>query len=402
MRGAFFLVARRWAPLVLVLACAVQLASCARIGPDAAGLAPPAAPGVPGLAGGPHAAPTPGPRTVTVTVSGDLLWHRGLLAAAADEAEARGSDGYEFAPMLAPVREIIADADVSVCHTEVPVAPTGAQVSGYPVFGSPPATVRATAQTGFDLCTTSSNHALDKGLAGIARTLDAMEEHGIVATGTWRTAADRAEPALVTTPEGVRVAVVSGTYSLNGFKLPADQAFAVAMLDTDDMVARARSAREAGADLVLGAMHAGTELVHRPNAQQKEVAEELTASGAFDLVYGHHAHVVQAVDRLNDTWVLYGLSNLIGQMKVADIPRGAYDGLIGRITFTESRGGGFEASGVEYIPTMVTRPGQGPPRVLPVNAALASGAGDEAALRASLERTRKAVHALGAQGLVEG
>ena len=40
------------------------------------------------------------------------------------------------------------------------------------------------------------------------------------------------------------------------------------MLDPDVMIAKAKKARALGADIVLGAMHAGDEYASEPNAQQ--------------------------------------------------------------------------------------------------------------------------------------
>ena len=342
------------------------------------------------------------PKTsVTVTVSGDLLWHMSLVKAAAADARARHTGhAYEFGPMLEPVKPIIEGADLSICHQEVPVAPTAKQIAGYPAFGSPADAVRAAKETGFDACTTSSNHSMDKGWNGIVATLDAMQANGIVATGTFRTADERATPAVVTTASGVMVALVSGTYGLNGYTLPSGRPYAVAMLDAADMIARARAARAAGADIVLAAMHAGTEYQMMPDALQKKTVQTLTASGAFDLVYGHHAHVVQPITQVNGVWVIYGVSNLIGQMRL-NTPA-AWDGIIGKVTFVAKPEGGFTVGQVEYIPLRVTDASKGPPRVLPVNESLRNGTGDRGVLEASLARTRKGVHALKAPGLVEG
>ena len=78
-------------------------------------------------------------------------------------------------------------------------------------------------------------------------------------------------------------------------------------------------------------MHAGTEQQHQPNGQQVAAASTLAESGVFNLVYGHHAHVAQPWDRINDTWVVYGGGNLIGQMRVAT-PR-SWEQYLGRLTF---------------------------------------------------------------------
>ena len=250
--------------------CVAALAAC--------GLVPPTGtPGEPGSgepqpgASAPAVTPTPTPtpeppRRLSITVSGDLLWHKGLLADAAQAGKDVGA-AYDFVPVFEHIRPLIEDADVSICHVEVPVAPPGVKPVGYPVFAAPPETIEAAKEVGFDYCTTASNHTFDQGMAGIDATLDALDAAGIVHTGAYREQADVGKPAILTTASGVKVAVVAGAYGSN-LKAPGGRTWALDLLDAEAMVARGEAAREAGADIVLAAMHAGTEQQHQPNGQQ--------------------------------------------------------------------------------------------------------------------------------------
>ena len=297
-------------------------------------------------------------------------------------------------PVFEHIRPLIEGADVSLCHVEVPVAPKGVKPAGYPVFASPAETIEAARTVGFDYCTFASNHTFDQGFAGVVATLDALDEAGIVHTGAYRDEATAGVPGVLTTASGVKLAVVAGSYHAN-LKAPSGKAWALDRLDAQDMIKRGRAAREAGADIVLAAMHAGTEQQHKPNEEQVRVATALATSGVFNLVYGHHAHVPQPWDRINDTWVVYGGGNLVGQMKVAT-PR-AYEQYLGRITFTKE-GDRWQATDVDYVPLLMTlgRPGD-PARVLDVNKALAEGRGDAARLRVAKDQVAKAVGLLGAE-----
>ncbi len=391
---------RRAAALGLALALAAV--GCARTPPATPEPSPAASPQatasapvnrpMPSATPTPSPPATPSPREVTLTISGDLLWHKGLLADGAAAGEAKGAD-YDFEPLFEHVRPLIEDADVSICHVEVPVAPEGVKPAGYPVFAAPPETIEAAAAVGFDHCTTASNHTFDRGWAGHEATLVALDAAGITHSGSYRTEAEARTPSLFTTDDGVRVAVVTGTYTSN-LAVPKGKGWALDRLDPDAMLARGRAAREAGADLVLAAMHAGTEHRARPNDQQVRVATALASSGVFDLVYGHHAHVPQPWDRIDGTWVVYGGGNLVAQMKVAT-PR-AYEQYLGRLTFVEGPDG-WEATRPEYVPLMMTlsRPGA-PARVLDVNRALAEGTGDAERLATARRHIADAVTLLGA------
>jgi poly-gamma-glutamate synthesis protein (capsule biosynthesis protein) len=51
--------------------------------------------------------------------------------------------------------------------------------TGYPTFKSPPQVAEGLGSTGYDACSTASNHTLDDGAAGIQRTLDALDRAGV-------------------------------------------------------------------------------------------------------------------------------------------------------------------------------------------------------------------------------
>jgi hypothetical protein len=159
--------------------------------------------------------------SLTLVMNGDLLWHNMLWYSAKEDARRRGRSGYDFAPLLAGMRQVISKADVAICHEEPPIGPAGGPFANYPRFSVPPPVVRAIKQTGYDVCTTASNHSVDSGFAGLRRTLDALDRAGIAHAGTARTAAEARRPTIFTASNGVKVGVVSGTFSLNGLPMPA-------------------------------------------------------------------------------------------------------------------------------------------------------------------------------------
>jgi poly-gamma-glutamate synthesis protein (capsule biosynthesis protein) len=343
-------------------------------------------------------------RTARIVLSGDLLWHDTVWASAqADaqpDAQADGAHGFDFNPMFAALRPLVRGADLAVCHEEVPFAAPGAPYANYPVFAAPPAIARWIGSMGWDVCTTASNHAVDQGYDGLVRTADLLESAGVAHVGTFRTPAERRTPVILTTEAGVRVGIVSGTYGLNGFPLPAGREWSVSMWDARNLVAQARAARQAGADIVIVKYHGGDEYSAMPNAQQVALARALTASRYVDVVVGEHAHVVQPITKVNGKWVVYGLGNAVAQSEVSR-PR-AYEGITVGLTFRDTAHRGFVVSRAEYVPTYWNHYSAGHPiRVQRVVRALARGVGDQARLREALVATRSAVDGLGhAPGLV--
>ncbi len=291
------------------------------------------------------------PREFTVAMNGDILLHEGLWATAEIDARRTGRGSMDFRPLLAGMRPTFDDVDLAICHMETPLAPEGGPYSGYPLFSAPPAIAPALAWAGFDVCTTASNHSVDQGFEGLTRTIDDFDSVGIEHTGTFATRRSSRAP-LVVDAGGVAVALISATYGLNGLPLPDGAPWSVNLIDPDALLRQAAQARAAGAEVVLVALHWGLEYTNEPTADQRSLARVLAASPDIDLVYGHHAHVVQPYDRVRGTWVLYGQGNAVAQQST-DVP-GLYDGNTARVTFEEKQAGGFVVAGLEYIPTMTT------------------------------------------------
>jgi poly-gamma-glutamate capsule biosynthesis protein CapA/YwtB (metallophosphatase superfamily) len=316
----------------------------------------------------------PRPTSVTVVMNGDLLWHNTLWYGAKEDARRRGSGSYDFAPLLAGLKPVITSADLAICHEEVPLARPGGPYQNYPLFAAPPQVVRAISATGYDVCTTASNHSVDQGFAGLKRTLDDLDRAKIAHAGTARTKAESERPTILTTRQRIKIGIVAATVSLNGLPMPKGKPWAVHRAGAGDVLRQARRARAAGADIVIAAVHGGTEYSTREDGQQVALARALTSSPDVDLVYMHHAHVVQPWTKVNKKWVLYGVGNTVAQ-HASNVPRG-HEGATGRFTFTRMGNGRFTVSKAEYIPTLVTRyqPGR-PARLYQVSTALKTAKG---------------------------
>ena len=282
---------------------------------------------------------------LSIVVTGDVLLHPPLVEQA--RADSPGRHGMDFAPMLAAQKPYVQGADLGICHLETPLAPAGGPFSGYPEFSVPPQVLPALAATGYDACSTASNHTLDQGADGVNRTLEDLDAAGLAHDGSYRTARDAAIPTILTTPHG-KVGFISVAYGFNDG--PPEQPWQVNILDTDAILSKAHAARAAGADLVIVAVHAGTEYETEPNTDQVSAARTLLASPDIDLVYGHHAHVVQPLQKINGKWVIYGLGNNIAAQETP--VEGTHRGLLVRVTFSQGTAGAWKTSDVAWVPSL--------------------------------------------------
>ena len=283
------------------------------------------------------AGPRPGARPFTLLATGDVIPYPSIMTQAADDA---GGEDYDFRPMFAAVAPTVAAADIALCHLETPLGPQSGPFTGYPSFQSPPGLAAALRDVGYDGCSTASNHALDSGTDGVRRTLDALDGAGLHYAGTARTRAESGRPAVLSAG-GARVAHLSYTYGSNA-AVPADAPWSLDLLDPRRVVADARAARRGGADVVVVSLHWGTEWQQEPDAGQRRLADRLTRSRSgdrkdIDLIVGTHNHVPQPYEKVNGTWVVYGLGDQVASF-IPSMYRGN-EGSAARFTFTPARDG---------------------------------------------------------------
>ena len=250
--------------------------------------------------------------SISMAFVGDVLAHSPIVTQAQRNALKTGASEYDFSPMFADIKPLITSADLAICHLETPIAPPGEPMSTFPKFGVPPEITNALADTGFDRCSTASNHTYDRGVAGIDTTVNALEANGIKQSGMARTP-NEIEPSVFEI-HGISISHLSYTFSYNGLSLPDDQQWRSALIDTERILRDAKTARKRGAQVVIVSMHWGNEMSHQLNSQQISVADALTKSGDIDLIIGHHAHVVQPIEQVNGVWVIYGMGNVLSNL----------------------------------------------------------------------------------------
>ena len=146
-------------------------------------------------------------KTFKITVLGDLMCEPPYLAA----AKARG---YDFYTALAPLKGLLSEADYVIGNMESPVAGEKMVYTEWLAsFNAPDEFPEAIRKLGVDLVSTANNHAVDRGMEGMRKTLDKLDELGLAHTGTRRDETE--DRAFYFTLGETRVAVVASTYGVN-------------------------------------------------------------------------------------------------------------------------------------------------------------------------------------------
>lgn len=254
---------------------------------------------------------------------GDAMQHQAQLDRA---LELGGGSRYDYSDCFGLIAPEVTLADYAVANLEVPLG-GGPDYSGYPCFSAPDSYAEALRDAGFDMLLTANNHCLDRGDRAARRTLAALDSLGIDHIGTYHDADERARLIpWIKTINGIRFGFLNYTYGTNGIK--PRQGAEVSIIDRQRMAEEIKATREAGAEIVVVAIHWGVEYVLIENAQQREIADFLVSKGV-DLVIGGHPHVVQPMRVVHnaaenkDALVVYSLGNFISNMKTGDTRGGA-------------------------------------------------------------------------------
>jgi poly-gamma-glutamate synthesis protein (capsule biosynthesis protein) len=158
---------------------------------------------------------------------------------------------------------------------------------------------------------------------------------------------------------GITISHMSYTFSYNGLPAANGETWRSALIDTDRILNDVRQARKLGAQVVLLSMHWGNERESTPSSYQTKIADAITKSGEVDLIIGSHAHVLQPINMVNGTWVIYGLGNFLSDMpttpKDPPWPASTQDGAIVTIKISVVSDGNVQVAKPVVIPTWVDR-----------------------------------------------
>lgn len=243
--------------------------------------------------------PTEGVGVATVSAVGDIYLTDEMLS------DARRSDGaYDFSAQLTDVCSSLAGADLTIGNLEGTFcgAPYGIAAGSYP-----DSLAAALSAAGFDLLQTANSYSIFGGLSGLQRTKAVIEDNGMTAVGTYNSADDRAEhPVVVREVNGVRIAFVAFTKGLGGLSLPENAAGCVDLLyedyttdysdlDTAAIDAVLNAAKQEKPDVIIAALHWGSENISEVSKKQEEAADYLFRNGV-DVILGSHSHLVGKVE----------------------------------------------------------------------------------------------------------
>lgn len=248
--------------------------------------------------------------SLSLVAVGDALIHGGVYWDAR-----KSGGGYDFNHMFTLVKPIIESYDLAYYNQETNLGGTSLGLSSYPLFNSPQEVGDAFMNMGFNLVSLATNHSLDYGERGLNASLAYWgKQEGVIAAGSYVSEEARTTPRIME-KNGITYTLLSYSTLTNGLRIPSGKPYLFNLYSDEKVKADVERVRDK-VDVVMVAMHWGSEYTHTPVTEEKTIAKYLASLGV-DIVIGTHPHVIQPIDFIDDTMVIYSLGNFIsGQIGI--------------------------------------------------------------------------------------
>ncbi len=252
-------------------------------------------------------------KRMSLVAVGDCLIHGAVYLDART-----GNNTYDFSKMIEDVKPLIEKYDLRYYNQETIIGGKNLGVSHYPRFNSPDEIGDNMVDIGFNLVSLANNHTLDKNEAGILYSNKYWKGKNVITAGTYSSKEER-DDIKVYEKNGIKYAFLAYTTTTNGLSRPANKEYLLNVYD-EDLVKEDINKIKDKADVIIVSMHWGEEYVFEPTESEKEIAKYLSSLGV-DLIIGSHPHVIQPVDYVNDTLVIYSLGNFLSGQRPMGIDK---------------------------------------------------------------------------------
>ena len=162
---------------------------------------------------------------------------------------------------------------------------SGARADKLFTFHAPAEYINILTEGSVEAVTLANNHSADYGRLGYDETKQLLDVAGIPY-------AERNSSVVFTTENGLTI----GMYGI------------LFTFDWTDIEEEIAYMNEQGCDVIILAVHWGSEGFYYPLSHQKDQARKAIDMGV-DIVYGNHSHVLQPIEEYNDGIIYYSLGN---------------------------------------------------------------------------------------------
>lgn len=249
----------------------------------------------------------PEEKRMSLVAVGDALIHSGIYTDAYI-----GNGNYDFSDMFEEIKPLIEDYDLKYYNQETIIGGKDLGISNYPNFNSPDEIGQNLVDIGFNLVSLANNHSMDKGERGILYSVNFWKKQNIVFSGQASSYEER-NNIVIYEVNKIKYAFIAYTDGTNGIIIPKDKEYLINVYSNEKAKKDIDSIKDK-ADVIIVSMHWGEEYSHTPTLTQKEEAKYLSSLGV-NLIIGSHPHVIQPIDYIDNTLVIYSLGNFISSQR---------------------------------------------------------------------------------------
>ncbi|MFA7185625.1 MAG: CapA family protein [Victivallales bacterium] len=231
----------------------------------------------------------------TFTATGDY----GVIPPVAETVARKGIEC-----LASHIRELI-KADISVVNLEVGLTSSG-NLKGRGVRGDRELFLQLHRAAPFTAYSFANNHVRDAGAEELKKTFELFKAEKIPYVGGGLSQAESETPLFLDC-KGVKIGIL-------GFAQKENQTAGENISGANELLAsKALAAAEklvSECDVPVVIIHEGYEFMDFPRLQFLELCRKLARLGV-KLVIGHHSHVPQGIERINNSLIFYSLGNFL-------------------------------------------------------------------------------------------
>lgn len=296
-------------------------------------------------------------QTMSIMMVGDDLLHTPI-----SKSGKKANGKYNYDGLFSHIKKDVKACDLSMINQEVILGGAKLGISSYPSFNGRQEVGDSLVRTGFNVILHATNHALDKGAAGIKNTINYWEKKHpeIKFTGINKSQAQK-DRITYFKKNGIKVAVLNYTYGTNGIGLPKGMPYAVNLM-TKAKVKRDVTLAKKHADFIILCPHWGTEYNTGIDSSQKSWTKYFLKLGV-NLVIGTHPHVCEPVKWVSDKaghkmLVYYSLGNYINatSRRGAGVQKQFYGGMA-RVNLKRNVKGKVVIDKAKFVPLITHKAG---------------------------------------------
>lgn len=317
----------------------------------------------------PTEATDPATTVIHYAAAGDLNINEQTVAA--------GGSTYVYTQAFQDIAHLLARADIASVNFEGNLygEPYGSSAS------APQSMATALQKAGVDLVQMANSFSINRGLSGLAASLDAIRSAGMEPLGAYATNEEfrQSKGYTIRTVQGVKLAFVAFTKGMDGMALPTGSEDCVNVLYTDydsvyqnihreKILSILSDVEKEKPDIVIALLHWGSEYNNSIRSNQEKIVELLQANGV-DAIIGTHSHYVQKMtyDPESGQFVAYSLGDFFSNAQRAG---SEYSVILDLEITKDNKTGKAKITNYAYTPIFTVHEEEKPLKILRIDQAV--------------------------------